>query len=548
MSLKKNLKYFWIRHWKIIAMILFLFLAIALPWAVLSRIDSYQRIYLIAWLSLMPIQTIISTLLFIVGLYWLHYGGGFQKIGSKKVKTSEVKIKWDDVIGMEQAKMESVEIVKLIKDHARVKQIGGKMLRGILMLGPPGCGKTYLAKAIATESGVPFLSMSASEFVEMFVGVGASRIRQLFKQARMQADEHGGCIIFIDEIDSIARKRHFNAFGGSEETNSTQNQLLAEMDGLESAKNVVVIGATNASTDSLDPALLRPGRFDRKIQVSRPDAYEREQLFKYYLNKIKFDKSMDIPRLARKAVYKTPSDIHNIVQEAALISTRENKAAVDYKDIMNAMDRIDLGFKHRLKMTEREKTMTAYHEAGHAVAIYYLHPEDEANYATIISRGGALGHVQHLKTDETYTADREVILADIKSALAGYCAERVKFGVTTSGVSSDFNYAMKRAHAMVWSLGMGKSGLVGDYTGIPIDQISDEIKNTLNEDTRQILDECTREVEDLLRRESAVFEKFSTELLTKEELDYDMIQAIFLQYGTASGPRKLRKRPGEAGA
>lgn len=542
--MNKKLKYFFIRHWIKFAVLVVLLISIALPWAVLGRIDSYQRIYLIAWLSLMPIQSIVSAVVFVVLLYWLHYGGGFQKIGSKKVKTNVVNIKWDDVIGMEQAKLESIEIVKLIKDHARVKQIGGKMLRGILMLGPPGCGKTYLAKAIATESGVPFLSMSASEFVEMFVGVGASRIRQLFKQARMQADEHGGCIIFIDEIDSIARKRHFNAFGGSEETNSTQNQLLAEMDGLESAKNVVVIGATNASTGTLDEALLRPGRFDRKIIVSRPDAFEREQLFKYYLNKVKYDKSMDTARLARKAVYKTPSDIHNIVQEAALISARENKAAIDYKDIMNAMDRIDLGFKHRLKMTERERTMTAYHETGHAVAIYYLHPEDEANYATIISRGGALGHVQHLKTDETYTADREVILADIKSSLAGYVAERVKFGVTTSGVSSDFNYAMRRAHAMVWSLGMGDSGLVGDYTGIPIDQLSNDIKNTLNNDTKRILDGCLKEVTDLLQRESAVFEKFAQELLVKEELDYDQIQAIFLQYGT-SASRKLRKRSGE---
>ncbi len=543
----KKFKYFWIRHWIKLAVFITLVLSILLPWAVLGRIDSYQRIYLIAWLSLMPIQSIVSAVVFVVLLYWLHYGGGFQKIASKKVKTSEVKIKWDDVIGMEQAKLESLEIVKLIKDHARVKQIGGKMIRGILMMGPPGCGKTYLAKAIATESGMPFLSMSASEFVEMFVGVGASRVRQLFKQARMEADEHGGCIIFIDEIDSIARKRQFNQFGGSEETNSTQNQLLAEMDGLESAKNVVVIGATNAATNTLDEALLRPGRFDRKIIVSRPDAYEREQIFKYYLNKIKYDKSMDIARMARKAVRKTPSDINNIVQEAALISTRENKTVVDYKDVMSAMDRIDLGFKHRLKMTDREKMMVSYHETGHAVTIHYLHPEDEANYATIISRGGALGHVQHLNTDETYTVDREVMLANVKSALAGYVAERLKFGVTTSGVSSDFNVAMRLAHQMVWSLGMGGSGLVGDYTGIPIDEISDDIKNVLNNDTKKILDDCIREVQSLLERETVVFEKFATELMSREELDYDQIQAIFLQYGTAA-PRKLRKRPGEPGA
>lgn len=542
---RKNIKYFFIRHWIKIAVLLTIVFSIMLPWSVLSRIDSYQRIYLMAWLSIMPIQSIVSAVIFVFLLHWMQHGGGFQKIGNKKVKADQVNIRWDDVIGMEQAKIESIEIVKLIKDHARVKQIGGKMIRGLLMMGPPGCGKTYLAKAIATESGVPFLSMSASEFVEMYVGVGASRVRQVFKQARLNADEHGGCIIFIDEIDSIASKRVFHMHGGGQETNSTQNQLLAEMDGLDSAKNVIVIGATNAQTATLDEALLRPGRFDRKVTVSRPDAVEREQLFKFYLKKVKSDPSIDVARLARKAVYKTPSDISNIVQEAALISTRENKAIIDYKDLMTAMDRIDLGFKHRLKMTDREKTMIAYHETGHAVAIYFLHPENEANYATIISRGGALGHVQPLNTEETYTSDREVLLGTIKTFLAGYAAERVKFGVTTNGVSSDFNAAMGIAHQMVWSLGMGGSGLVGNYANLEEARLSDDIKNTLNKDTQKILDDCLDEVIQLLKRESVVFDKLAQELIVKEELDYDQIQAIFLQYGTAA-PRKLRKKPGEA--
>lgn len=539
----RHIKYFFIRNWVWMAGVLFCILSIALPWAVLGRIDSYQRIYLVAWLSIMPIQAVVHSTIFVVLMYWLHYGGGFTKIKKKAVKAEDVKIYWDDVIGMDQAKVESKEIVKLIRDHARVKQIGGKMLRGLLMMGPPGCGKTYLAKAIATESGMPFLAMSGAEFVEMFVGVGASRVRQLFKKARMMADEHGGCIIFIDEIDSIARKRVFNIYGGHEETNSTQNQLLAEMDGLDSHKNVVVIGATNAAENSMDPALLRPGRFDRKVMVSRPDATEREALFRYYMKKIKYDPSMDMGRLARKAVYKTPSDISNIVQESALISTRNSKSQVDYKDVMDAMDRIDLGFKHKLKMTDRERTMTAYHETGHAVTIYYLHPEDEANYATIISRGGALGHVQPLKTDEVYSSDREVLLAEIKSLLAGYVAEKIKFGVTTTGVSSDFNKAMTIAHNMVWKLGMGRSVLIGDYTAIPAEQIADDIKNQLNQDTQSVIKECLKEVESLLERENAVFEKFANELLTREELDYDQIQEIFKQHGTQT-PRKLRHRTG----
>lgn len=541
--MKLKIKFFFIKHWIKLVALLVVALSFLLPYLVLRRIDSYQRIYLMAWLSIMPLQSIISAAIFVVLLNWMH-NGGFNKLKAKTVKTQDVKIAWDDVIGMEQAKMEAREIVKLIRDHARVQAIGGKILRGLLMMGPPGCGKTYLAKAIATESGVPFISMSGSEFVEVFVGVGASRIRQLFKKARMEAAEHGGCIIFIDEIDTIARRRTFNAFGGSEESNSTQNQLLAEMDGLGTAKhNIVVIGATNAQPDTLDEALLRPGRFDRKITVSRPDAFEREKIFEFYLKKVNYDKSMDIARLARKAIYKTPSDINNIVQEAALISARESKTVVDYKDMTNAMDRIDLGFKHKLKMTDREREMTAYHETGHAVTVYYLHPEREANYATIISRGGALGHVQSLQINELYTHDREHVLADIKVAIAGYVAEQIKYGVTTTGVSSDFQAAMNFAHRMVWSYGMGGSGLVGDYTAIPKEQLSEEIRNQLNADTQKIMSDCLQEVQDLLKRENNVFERFGQELLEKEELDYDTIQEIFEQHGSRS-PRKLRRTPG----
>jgi cell division protease FtsH len=474
-------------------------------------------------------------------LYWLHYGGGFTKMTKKSVKAEEVKVRWDDVIGMEQAKTEAIEVVKLLKDHARVKKIGGKMLRGLLMMGPPGCGKTYLAKAIATESDMPFLSIAGSEFVEMFVGVGASRVRQLFKKARKLAYANGGCIVFIDEIDSVARKRVFSVFGGTEETNSTQNQLLAELDGLgEKGENVVVLGATNAPEQNMDEALQRPGRFDRKIYVTRPDVPERELLFKYYLSKVTYDQTIDIKRLARKAIYKTPADISNIVQEAALISTRDSKDAVDYRDLMNAMDRIDLGFKHKVKMNERERTMTAFHEAGHAVVMYYIHPDHEVNYATIIKRGGALGHVQPLMVEELFTRDRDSLMSDIKTSLAGYVAEKVKFKVTTSGVSSDFATAMKIAHTMAWQLGMGPSGFVGDYTQIPKEQLSDQIRNTLVADTQQILSECQKEVEVILEREMIVFERFANDLLTKEELDYDQIHEIFSEFGTKT-KRKVRK-------
>jgi cell division protease FtsH len=347
-------------------------------------------------------------------------------------------------------------------------------------------------------------------------------------------------------MDTVGRKRVFNAFGGSEETNSTLNQLLAEMDGLATVKNnIVVIGATNAAETTLDEALLRPGRFDRKLIIQRPDALEREQIFRFYLSKIKYDGTIDIARIARRAVYKSPADIHNIVQEAALISARDGKPQVDYKDIMNAMDRIELGFKHKLKMSQRELEMTAYHETGHAVVLYYLHPDEEPNYATIIRRGAALGHVQHLPIEELYSKDRDAMMADIKVSIAGYVAERFKYGVTTTGVSADFRHAVNTAHVMVWRLGMGKSNYIGDFASLPEDQVSDEVKHRLNVDTQEILDECIKDVQALLEREKDVFERFAHELIEKEELYYDEIQEIFENHGSRH-PRKLRRKPGES--
>jgi cell division protease FtsH len=468
--------------------------------------------------------------------------GGFSKLSSKtQIRGELVNVKWSDVIGMENVKAEAKEVVELIKDRARVKKIGGKILRGILMMGPPGCGKTYLAKAIATETGLPFISMSGSEFVEIFVGVGAARVRALFKKARELAYGNGGCIVFIDELDAIARKRVFSVFGGTEETNSTQNQLLAEMDGLQEKEdktgeakpemNVIVIGATNAPEDTLDRAMLRPGRFDRKLYIDLPNLDDREKLFAFYLGKLKYDPSIDFARLARKSVYKSPADIENIVKEAALISTRDKRDMITLGDISEAMERIDLGLKHKLNMPLSEKKMTAYHEAGHLMALYLLHPTRDVFKASIIPRRGTLGVVHSQPTAEFHSANKEMLMADIKSKLAGYVAEKIGFNTTSSGVSEDFKQAMNIAHNMVWMLGMGGNNYLGDYTAIPPAQLSEKLKEDLNEETGKIFQSCLKSVEELLTKERPILDRFAKELIEKEELDYDEIDAIFKEYG-----------------
>ncbi len=536
----RRFKLFWWNNWIWIAVTAWVIFIFWIPVAALGSIDSYQRSYMVAWLSTMGLQATISAVIFVVLYSWVLQGG-LQKLKKRQIKSEGVDIHWKDVIGMEGAKMEARELVELIRDRARIKKIGGSIIRGMLMMGPPGCGKTYLAKAIATEAGIPFISMSGSEFVEVFVGVGASRVRQLFQKARRLAYAEGGCIIFIDEIDAVGRKRVFSAFGGTEETNSTQNQLLAEMDGLsDKDENVIVIGATNAQINSMDEALLRPGRFDRKIFVAKPDLKEREELFRYYLSRIKYDPNLDVARFARKAVGSSPADISNLTKEAALIATRGKHDIVTYGHLTEALERIYLGLKTSTKMSDQVKESTAYHESGHLIVLYLLHPTDDVFKATIIPRGGALGLVAHLPQEDKYSINRDEYLANIKVALAGYVAEKIKYGVTTSGVCSDFSNAMHYAHRMVWEWGMGDSGWVGDFTAIPADQLSDDIKKKLNYEAHEVVQRCVKEVEDLLRKEMVILDRFAKELVTRQELDFDEIEAIFKEFGK-SNPRVTQK-------
>ena len=543
-SFSETVQLFFELHWIKLSVGLVLLLSLLWPILALSGIDSYQRSYILAFFSLTPIQSILYAGIFMVFMYWLHYGGGsFSKISKGAVKGDQVNIRWDDVIGMEEAKREAWEVVELLKDHAKVTQIGGKVLRGVLLSGPPGCGKTYLAKAIATESGLPFISISGSEFIEIFVGTGPARVRKIFKKAQQHARLSGGCIIFIDELDAVGTSRGADlGFGAQTERNNTVNELLVQMDGLETQRyNVVVIGATNANESVLDQALLRPGRLDRKIYVDRPGLEDREKLYQFYLAKVKADPSIDVARLARRSVWKSPADIENIVKESALIATRNQREVVTSKDLSEALERIELGFKRRRKMNEEERRRIAYHEAGHVVVTYLLHPTDDVFKASIISRRDALGVVYHQPREELFTSSRGRILANIKAALAGYAAEKVTFESTSDGVAADFRNAMMQAHNMVWRLGMGTNGFIGDYETLLSswafresgsgDRISDRMKDRLNEETHKILAECLKDVETLLRKEHVLLERFANELLKKEELEYDDIEAIFVEYG-----------------
>jgi len=521
----------YLKMYKVTIIIVFIvFILLILSIIGLASLESFYRKMTIAT---MPVQFLISGIhaVIFVFMYLVFLRGGFAKLDKAPIKGKDVDVTWKDVIGMDDAKQEAWEVVQLIRDRSKLMQVGGKLIKGLLLLGPPGCGKTYLAKAIATEARLPFISMSGSEFTEIFVGVGASRVRKLFDKARNYAYGYGGCIVFIDELDAIGRVRQLSWGGGGQETNATQNQLLVELDGLrEKGGNIVVVGATNAPEDTLDTALLRPGRFDRKIYVIRPGLEDREKLFSYYLSKVKTDEDIDIGRLARRAVYKTPADISNIIQEAALIATRKKKNKISMKELSEAFERIELGIKHRLTMTKEEKEMTAYHESGHLIALYLLHPTEDVFKASIIPRRGALGVVYPQPKEELYTHSREKLLADIKVDLGGFAAEKLVYGTTSSGVASDFGEAMKTAHNMVWRIGMGGSGYVGDYTVVPQEQISDEIKLKLNEDTNKIIKDSLKEVEELLKQERPLLDCFKKELLEKEELEYDEIESIFKKH------------------
>ena len=421
--------------------------------------------------------------------------GGPMSVGKSKAKMltpDQVKTKFTDVAGSEEAKQEVTEVVDFLRDPGKYQKLGGRIPKGILMVGPPGTGKTLLAKAIAGEANVPFFSISGSDFVEMFVGVGASRVRDLFEQAR----KHSPCIIFIDEIDAVGRKRGAGSMGGHDEREQTLNQMLVEMDGFEANSGIIIIAATNR-VDILDPALLRPGRFDRQVQIGLPDMKGREQILAVHVRKVPLGTDVNLSVLARGTPGYSGAELANLVNEAALFAARRNKRVVTMDEFEEAKDKINMGTERRsLTMTQEQLISTAYHEAGHAIVGYLMPDHDPIHKVTIIPRGRALGVTFFLPEGDRVSESREKLEGDIATLYGGRLAEELIYGVDkiSTGASNDIKVATQYARAMVtqWGFSDRLGPLFYEMDdnasyGRPKD-ISDETARIIDEEVKKIID------------------------------------------------------------
>jgi cell division protease FtsH len=492
------------------------------------------------WMGL--ISPIITTLLF-VGLWYLIMrkmngggsGGGFPggqifSIGKSKAtlfdENGEGQITFEQVAGLDEEKVEVMEIVNFLKEPQKYTNLGGKIPKGALLVGPPGTGKTLLAKAMAGEAKVPFFSISGSDFVEMFVGVGASRVRDLFKQAREKAP----CIVFIDEIDAIGRSRNKSMVGGNDERESTLNQLLVEMDGFGTDKAVIMLAATNRP-EILDDALLRPGRFDRQIHIDRPDLNGREQIFNVHLKPIKKGEDVHAKKLAELTPGFVGADIANICNEAALVAARKNKSSVDMIDFNEAIDRVTTGLeKKNMIIQPEEKKSIAYHEAGHALTSWYLEHAHPFVRVTIIPRSESLGHALYLPK-EKYLTIKEELLDRISVSLGGRVAEDIVFGKISTGALSDLDNVTRIAYSMVTVYGMSdKVGNVSFYRMAENSYekpYSEETSKIIDSEVRAIIDEQYHRTKELLLSKREELDKLANKLLEKEVLTKDDLIALF---------------------
>lgn len=457
--------------------------------------------------------------------------GGIFNIGKSKAtlfeKGTKVNITFSDVAGLDEAKVEVMEIVDFLKNPKKYTSLGGKIPKGALLVGPPGTGKTLLAKAMAGEAQVPFFSLSGSDFVEMFVGVGASRVRDLFKQAREKAP----CVIFIDEIDAIGRARGRNAIMSNDERENTLNQLLVEMDGFAGDAGIIILAATNRP-DVLDSALLRPGRFDRQITIDRPDLKGREAIFKVHLGPIKISEKLDIHKLAEQTPGFAGADIANVCNEAALIAARNGKEAVDMKDFQDAIDRVIGGLEKKNKIIlPEEKEVIAYHEAGHAICGWFLEHAYPLLKVTIVPRGtAALGYAQYTPKEQ-YLYTIEQLMDQIRMTLGGRAAEEIFFGKISTGASNDLQQITRTAYAMVTVYGMNdKVGNVSYYDPSAENTFtkpySEETGKIIDEEVRKIIDNAYQQTLVLLREKREEVEKLAKALLEREVLHQSDVEEL----------------------
>jgi len=457
--------------------------------------------------------------------------GGIFSIGKSKAtlfdKGTRVNINFGDVAGLDEAKVEVMEIVDFLKNPKKYTALGGKIPKGALLVGPPGTGKTLLAKAVAGEAQVPFFSLSGSDFVEMFVGVGASRVRDLFKQAREKAP----CIIFIDEIDAIGRARGKNVMMSNDERENTLNQLLVEMDGFGTDLGIIILAATNRP-DVLDAALLRPGRFDRQITIDRPDLVGREAIFKVHLAPIKISQTLDIHKLAEQTPGFAGADIANVCNEAALIAARKNKEAVDMSDFQDAIDRVIGGLEKKNKIiSPEEKEIIAYHEAGHAICGWYLEHAYPLLKVTVVPRGSAaLGYAQYTPKEQ-YLYNTDQLMDQICMTLGGRASEDIFFGKISTGASNDLQQITKIAYSMVTTYGMNdKVGNVSFYDpnqeNMFTKPFSEETGKIIDEEVRKLIDEAYVKTKGLLSDKRGDVELLAKELLKKEVLFKSDVEAL----------------------
>ena len=457
----------------------------------------------------------------------------FGKSRARIVKTANVN--FSKVAGLEEEKEELAEVVDFLKDPGKYTRLGARIPKGIILVGPPGTGKTLLAKAVAGEAGVPFFTISGSDFVEMFVGVGASRVRDLFEDAKKNAP----CIIFIDEIDAVGRRRGSGLGGSHDEREQTLNQLLVEMDGFAGNQGIIVMAATNR-VDILDPALLRPGRFDRKVAVGRPDVAAREAILKIHVSSKPLADDVDLHSVARQTSGFTGADLENLMNESAILSAREGKVYISANDINRAFIKVGIGTEKKSRVvSEKEKAITAYHEAGHAILFRELEGVGPVHTISIIPTGvSAAGYTMPLPSEDQMFNTRSKMINDIMVSLGGRIAEEIIFGDITTGASSDIKQATKVARAMVMEFGMNeRAGLVnygneGDEIFIGRDfgqtkSYSEETASMIDEEVRSIINDCYKKAKEIILKRKYVLESCAALLIEKEKIGFEEFEALF---------------------